>query len=91
MSMALGLLFMGGGATTFSTTDEAVAALVIALYPKFPRSTTDNRHHHQVGDPHSELYPVTCRNTADIDFNCSQARMEALKMHCRPEWCAEQD
>lgn len=53
MSMALGLLFMGGGATTFSTNDEAVAALVIALYPKFPRSTTDNRHHHQVGNPHS--------------------------------------
>ena len=55
MSMALGFLFMGGGARTFSTRDEAVAALVIALYPRFPRSTADNRYHHQVGDPFSFL------------------------------------
>ena len=48
MSMALGFLFMGGGSTTFSTRDDAVAALVIALYPRFPRSTHDNRFHHQV-------------------------------------------
>ena len=50
MSMALGFLFMGGGARTFATRDEAVAALVIALYPRFPRSTADNRYHHQVAD-----------------------------------------
>jgi len=48
MSMALGILFMGGGSTTFSTRDDAVAALVIALYPRFPRATLDNRFHHQV-------------------------------------------
>ena len=55
MSMALGFLFMGGGSTTFSTRDDAVAALVIALYPRFPRSTSDNRFHHQVSPSHSGL------------------------------------
>ncbi len=57
MSMALGFLFMGGGARTFSTCDEAVAALVIALYPRFPCSTADNCSHHQVGAP-SPLWRV---------------------------------
>ena len=85
MSMALGLLFMGGGATTFSTNDEAVAALVIALYPKFPRSTTDNRHHHQVGDPCQAFIHQNCRHAAQVVSKCSQARMEELILLCRPE------
>jgi anaphase-promoting complex subunit 1 len=53
MSMALGLLFMGGGRCTFGTDNASVAALVIALYPHFPVSTSDNRCHLQVrADPH---------------------------------------
>ena len=82
MSMAMGFLFMGGGATTFSTNDEAVAALVIALYPKYPRSTTDNRHHHQVGDPHSgPLMDQNCKDIAHVVPDCSQAGMGRLTAH----------
>ncbi len=44
ISMALGLLFMGGGARTLCTTNEAIAALVISLFPRFPVSCSDNRY-----------------------------------------------
>ena len=42
--MALGLLFLGGGRYTLSTTSEAVAALIIAFYPQFPTHSNDNRY-----------------------------------------------
>jgi anaphase-promoting complex subunit 1 len=44
ISMAIGFLFMGGGRATLCTSNEAIAALVIALYPRFPISTTDCRY-----------------------------------------------
>ncbi len=47
ISMALGFLFLGAGAQTFATTNTAVAALLIALFPRFPRNTTDHRCHLQ--------------------------------------------
>lgn len=49
IGMALGFLIMGGGARTFATSNEAVAALVIALYPRFPQAPNDHRCHLQVG------------------------------------------
>jgi len=45
--MAVGLLFLGGGRFTLSTSGPAVAALVCAFYPRFPISSTDNRYHLQ--------------------------------------------
>ena len=47
-SLALGFLFMAGGTSTFSTSPQATAALVIALFPRFPHSPTDHRCHLQV-------------------------------------------
>ncbi|CAG4961366.1 unnamed protein product [Colias eurytheme] len=43
----IGLLFLGGCRATLSTTPEAVAALIIAFFPKFPTHTEDNRYHLQ--------------------------------------------
>ncbi|XP_020285295.1 anaphase-promoting complex subunit 1 isoform X2 [Pseudomyrmex gracilis] len=45
--MALGLLFLGGGRYTLSNSPNAVAALIIALFPKFPTHSNDNRYHLQ--------------------------------------------
>ncbi|KAM8859323.1 anaphase-promoting complex subunit 1 isoform 2-T2 [Spinachia spinachia] len=45
--MALGLLFLGGGGYTLSTSNSAIAALLCALYPHFPAHSTDNRYHLQ--------------------------------------------
>ncbi|KAK9511917.1 hypothetical protein O3M35_000478 [Rhynocoris fuscipes] len=45
--MALGLLFLGGGALTLSTSPEAIAALICAFFPRFPTHSNDNRYHLQ--------------------------------------------
>ncbi|XP_061086236.1 anaphase-promoting complex subunit 1-like, partial [Conger conger] len=45
--MALGLLFLGRGRYTLSTSNSAIAALLCALYPHFPAHSTDNRYHLQ--------------------------------------------
>lgn len=45
--MALGLLFLGGGRYTLSTSNSAIAALLCALYPHFPAHSSDNRYHLQ--------------------------------------------
>ncbi|XP_075233032.1 anaphase promoting complex subunit 1 isoform X2 [Lycorma delicatula] len=45
--MALGLLFLGGGRYTLSTSPTAVAAMLCAFFPKFPTHSNDNRYHLQ--------------------------------------------
>ncbi|KAK4050008.1 Anaphase-promoting complex subunit 1 [Microbotryomycetes sp. JL201] len=45
--MALGLLLLGKGAYTLGTSDKAVAALLVSMYPVFPSSPSDNRTHLQ--------------------------------------------
>ncbi|XP_025163872.1 anaphase-promoting complex subunit 1 isoform X2 [Harpegnathos saltator] len=45
--MALGLLFLGGGRYNLSNSPNAVAALIISLFPKFPTHSNDNRYHLQ--------------------------------------------
>ena len=45
--MGIGILFLGFGRYTFSTSNLAVAALIIACYPLFPRDAADNRAHLQ--------------------------------------------
>lgn len=46
--MALGLLFLGGGAASLDTSNESIAALVAAFYPILPMNSADNRYHLQV-------------------------------------------
>ncbi|CAH2041751.1 unnamed protein product, partial [Iphiclides podalirius] len=43
----IGLLFLAGGRATLSTSKTAVAALLIAFFPKFPTHSEDNRYHLQ--------------------------------------------
>ena len=45
--MAIGALFLSGGTATFGTSNLAVAALVMSLYPLFPTDVLDNRGHLQ--------------------------------------------
>ena len=45
--MAVGLLFLGAGRFTLSRSPEAIAALICALFPKFPIHSNDNRYHLQ--------------------------------------------
>jgi anaphase-promoting complex subunit 1 len=45
--MAIGMLFLGGGSYTLSTSDLAIAALLVAFYPVFPTTVLDNKCHLQ--------------------------------------------
>uniref|UniRef100_A0A182KCH8 Uncharacterized protein n=1 Tax=Anopheles christyi TaxID=43041 RepID=A0A182KCH8_9DIPT len=45
--MALGFLFLGAGRFTLSRSPGAIAALVCAIFPKFPTYSNDNRYHLQ--------------------------------------------
>jgi anaphase-promoting complex subunit 1 len=73
-SMAIGMLFLGGGRATLCTSNEAIAALVIALYPRFPISTSDCRYHLQA---FRHLYVLAvehrCLETIDLhsDLLCT--------------------
>lgn len=45
--MAIGILFLGGGTHTFSTSNIAIASLLCAFYPLFPNAVLDNKSHLQ--------------------------------------------
>ncbi|KAL3875250.1 hypothetical protein ACJMK2_038174 [Sinanodonta woodiana] len=47
ISMAIGLLFLGGGRYTLSTNPESIGVLLCAFYQKFPMHSNDNRYHLQ--------------------------------------------
>ncbi|BBN07484.1 anaphase-promoting complex subunit 1 [Marchantia polymorpha subsp. ruderalis] len=68
ISMAIGFLFLGGGLRTFGTNNGAVAALLIALYPRFPTTPNDHRCHLQA---FRHLYVLAtearCVQTVDVD------------------------
>ena len=65
---AIGFLFLGGAARTFSTENDAVAYLLIAMYPRFPTDTNDHRCHCQA---FRHLYVLASRErlltTVDIE------------------------
>lgn len=45
--MAIGLLFLGGGAMSLGSSNGSIAALLTAFFPQFPANTMDNRYHLQ--------------------------------------------
>ncbi len=77
-SLALGFLFMAGGAATFSTSPQATAALVIALFPRFPHSPTDHRCHLQVCASCS-----CCRANSNSENICSRAEVKGAVLACQ--------
>ncbi|XP_031380609.1 anaphase-promoting complex subunit 1 isoform X2 [Punica granatum] len=68
ISLAIGFLFLGGGMRTFSTSNSAIAALLIALYPRLPTGPNDNRCHLQA---FRHLYVLAAEarwiQTVDVD------------------------
>ncbi|KAI0087606.1 hypothetical protein BDY19DRAFT_1058080 [Irpex rosettiformis] len=41
--MSIGLLFLGGGRYTLGTSDAAIAAMVVAFFPRFNQVSSDNK------------------------------------------------
>ncbi len=70
IGMAIGLLFCSGGRATICRSNEAIAALLVSLYPFFPTNTTDNRYHMQAL---RHLYVLAmdprCLEVVDVDTN----------------------
>jgi hypothetical protein len=54
-SQAIGLLFLQGGMASLSRSNEGIAALVTAFYPRFPSHSADNHFHLQ---PLRHLYAI---------------------------------
>ncbi|GAB4827614.1 hypothetical protein Ancab_034497 [Ancistrocladus abbreviatus] len=68
VSLAIGFLFLGGGMRTFSTSNSAIAALLITLYPRLPTGPNDNRCHLQA---YRHMYVLATEarwiQTVDVD------------------------
>ncbi|EGZ28665.1 hypothetical protein PHYSODRAFT_469800 [Phytophthora sojae] len=69
LSMAIGLLFLGGGRATVSRSKEAIAALVISLYPMPPMNTADNKYHLQAFRHLYVMAVDTSRLLETVDVN----------------------
>ncbi|KAG7393677.1 Anaphase-promoting complex subunit 1 [Phytophthora pseudosyringae] len=69
LSMAIGLLFLGGGRATVARSKEAIAALVVSLYPMPPMNTADNKYHLQAFRHLYVLAVDTSRLVETVDVN----------------------
>ncbi|KAE9126626.1 hypothetical protein PF006_g16687 [Phytophthora fragariae] len=69
LSMAIGLLFLGGGRATVSRSKESIAALVISLYPMPPMNTADNKYHLQAFRHLYVMAVDTSRLLETVDVN----------------------
>lgn len=82
VSMSLGFLFMGAGTLTFDTSPQAVAALVISLFPRMPASTMDHRCHLQAFR-HLYVLAAQPRSVDAIDVDTKQAVYVPLQITLR--------
>ncbi|TDH70570.1 uncharacterized protein CCR75_005107 [Bremia lactucae] len=85
LSMAIGLLFLGGGRATVSRSKEAIAGLVIALYPMFPANTADNKFHLQAFRHLYVLAVDTSRLLETVDVNSKMACAVQVEVDMLPE------
>eukprot|EP00957_Ditylum_brightwellii_P001487 116001-Ditylum_brightwellii.AAC.1 len=65
---AIGLLFLGGGRCTLGQDPEDIAALLIAFFPRFPATTSDNQYHLQALR-HCYALAVKCSELVAIDID----------------------
>ncbi|PWN26158.1 hypothetical protein BDZ90DRAFT_280697 [Jaminaea rosea] len=78
--MALGLLFLGGGRLTLGTSDAAVAAMLIAFYPRFPTKATDNRSHLQA---YRHLWVLAVEPRLVVTQDVASGEMAAVPVRVR--------
>eukprot|EP00466_Bigelowiella_natans_P020153 jgi/Bigna1/69308/fgenesh1_pg.8_\ len=69
--MAIGLLFLGGGQLTLSSTPEATAALLCAFFPRYSMHPGDNRYYLQALR-HLYVVAVEPRCIQCVDVNTGQ-------------------
>lgn len=85
LSTAIGLLFIGGGRATVSRSKDAIAALVIALFPMYPMNTADNKYHLQAFRHLYVLAVDTSRLLETIDVNSGSNRSVQMRLELRQQ------
>ncbi len=77
---AIGLLFLGGGSCTLGREPKDVAALIMAFYPRFPSSTSDNQYHLQAL---RNLYALAVkkREIKAIDVDTGECVFAPIEVH----------
>lgn len=81
-TMSIGILFLGGGRFTLSTTDASVAAMLIALYPRFPLNALDNRAHLQAYR-HFWVLAIEPRLISVEDVDTGKTSTTPIEIHFR--------
>ncbi len=79
IASAVGLLFLGGGRATLSRSNEAIAALVIAFFPRYPLHQTDNRYHLQALR-HLYVLAVDYRVVQAVDVDTGQPCLAPVRV-----------
>lgn len=79
LHMSIGLLFLGGGRASLSRSKESIAALLVALFPRFPRSIEDNQYHLQPLR-HIWVLAVVWRGLKTIDVETGKDAPVPLKI-----------
>lgn len=80
--MSIGLLFLGGGRASLSRSREAIAALLAAFFPRFPRNPDDNQYHLQPLR-HLWVLAVDWRGLKAIDVETTKDVPVPLKIELR--------
>jgi len=77
---AIGLLFLGGGSCTLGRDPKDIAALIMAFYPRFPYSTSDNQYHLQAL---RNLYALAVKNRElkAIDVDTGESVFAPIEVH----------
>lgn len=77
---AIGLLFLGGGTCTLGREPKDIAALLLAFFPRFPSSTSDNQYHLQAL---RNLYALAVkhREIRAIDVNTGESVFVPIEVH----------
>lgn len=81
---AVGLLFLGGGTSTLGREPADIAALLMAFYPRFPSTTSDNQYHLQAM---RNLYALAVkhREVKAVDVDTGKGVFVPIELHFENE------
>ncbi|GLD95101.1 hypothetical protein PINS_up003726 [Pythium insidiosum] len=85
LSMAIGLLFLGGGRGTVSRSSDAIAMLIVALYPMAAMNTADNKYHLQAFRHLYALAVDSSRLVETVDTSTRENCSVTIKLAIRRE------
>jgi anaphase-promoting complex subunit 1 len=81
---AIGMLFLGGGTCTLGREPEDIAALIMAFFPRYPSSTSDNQYHLQAL---RNLYALATkkRELRAVDIDTGESVYVPVEVHFENE------